>query len=283
MRVDGERIKATRKAMRLTQEKVARGICTQTTISNIERKHTCDKMEILKELCMRLNLPVDECIQKEAKEIEMKLEHVAILCNQERYREAYELFVDSKTEIIIFDQVLKTKYFYYQGIVHLYGENAFQKALLFFKEGAKINEKNIYTSFCLKNIGKMYVQKLDSSEAYTYYQQALEVAEEQSLLYPREQCEVYYDCACFFSSIGAYSNALNACRLGLTINAHLETTYLLASLLYEQAKGLEKVGMCPIEEYHEAYYIARHLKDFELAKEIKLSMDSWSLSMNVNS
>ena len=55
MRVAGEKIKTARKKKKLSQAELAKGICTQATISNIENKNVCDSLDIFSSVCLRLD------------------------------------------------------------------------------------------------------------------------------------------------------------------------------------------------------------------------------------
>lgn len=55
VRVAGEKSKQRVKRKKLSQAELAKGICTQATISNIENKNVCDSLDIFSSVCLRLD------------------------------------------------------------------------------------------------------------------------------------------------------------------------------------------------------------------------------------
>nr|WP_025193664.1 helix-turn-helix transcriptional regulator [Enterococcus faecalis] len=278
MKVDGKKIKTTRRAMRLSQIEVSKGICTQETINKIEIKNKCDSISIFCQICTRLNLSVDECIDIEGtpKKMEGILNQVATLCNKGQYSKGYELLSNQGERPIIDENLMKTKYLYYQGLVHLYGKKRRQESLYYFYQGDEsTKEDTIYTALCLKEIGHFWNENLEPQKAFLYYEKAKKIAVALKLSYPFEQCEIYDSCARFFATIGNYEESLAICQSGLRINRLLSTTYHLAELLYEQAMSLEQLGKYSAEEYREAYYIARYLGKEDLVSKIEPKIEKW--------
>ncbi|MDO1604824.1 helix-turn-helix transcriptional regulator [Lactobacillus sp. YT155] len=56
----GEKIRKKRLNLNITQSELADGICTQFTISNLERKNLPPSTEILTQLCLKLNMDLNE-------------------------------------------------------------------------------------------------------------------------------------------------------------------------------------------------------------------------------
>ena len=100
MRVAGEKIKTARKKKKLSQAELAKGICTQATISNIENKNVCDSLDIFSSVCLRLDLQVEECIEGSSeKKLESLLNKVEELCFCFKHDEAYDLLKDYPDDI----------------------------------------------------------------------------------------------------------------------------------------------------------------------------------------
>lgn len=59
MRILGDKLKQIRKARGMSQAELAKGICTQATISLIEKKEQVPSTKILLEICKRLEITLD--------------------------------------------------------------------------------------------------------------------------------------------------------------------------------------------------------------------------------
>ena len=146
MRVAGEKIKTARKKKKLSQAELAKGICTQATISNIENKNVCDSLDIFSSVCLRLDLQVEECIEGSSeKKLESLLNKVEELCFYFKHDEAYDLLKDYPDDIESSNRILETKFFYYKGITSLLGKKNNSEALFYLHRGSEISRDiNIY-------------------------------------------------------------------------------------------------------------------------------------------
>ena len=167
MRVAGEKIKTARKKKKLSQAELAKGICTQATISNIENKNVCDSLDIFSSVCLRLDLQVEECIEGSSeKKLESLLNKVEELCFYFKHDEAYDLLKDYPDDIESSNRILETKFFYYKRITSLLGKKNNSEALFYLHRGSEISRDiNIYNILSMNAIGILYELEDDIEKA----------------------------------------------------------------------------------------------------------------------
>lgn len=277
MNVDGEMIKTARKQKRMTQRNLAKGICTQATISNIENKNTCDSLEIFSAVCLRLDLQVDDCMEiSEEKRIKNLLIKVEKLCLKAKHKEAYELLVDVGDDIEFSDSLISDKYIYYKGITTLLGKRDLVSAMFYLYQGTEYSKKyNIYNILCLNGLGVLYELEGQLEKAKKYYDKSLTKLEgsmdEDSL----KSCLIYYNTAKFYSDIKNYNKSIELCEKGIDICLKHFSDYLLDFLLYEKAFNEYKLGNREAQtDYYQVYYMTKFWKNSKLLEVIKKDLEN---------
>lgn len=279
MRVAGEKIKTARKKKKLSQAELAKGICTQATISNIENKNVCDSLDIFSSVCLRLDLQVEECIEGSSeKKLESLLNKVEELCFYFKHDEAYDLLKDYPDDIESSNRILETKFFYYKGITSLLGKKNNSEALFYLHRGSEISRDiNIYNILSMNAIGILYELEDDIEKAKVYYDKSLQLLSEFKLDYPLEQCRIYYNTAKFYSLIKDYAKSIELSDKGIEINRTHSSIYSL-DLLYEKAFNKQMLGLDAVEDYRIAYYFTRFFENKKLLTYIEKDMQEFNIS-----
>ncbi|NSS71585.1 helix-turn-helix domain-containing protein [Enterococcus faecalis] len=280
MRVAGEKIKTARKKKKLSQAELAKGICTQATISNIENKNVCDSLDIFSSVCLRLDLQVEECIEGSSeKKLESLLNKVEELCFYFKHDEAYDLLKDYPDDIESSNRILETKFFYYKGITILLGKKNNSEALFYLHRGSEISRDiNIYNILSMNAIGILYELEDDIEKAKVYYDKSLQLLSEFKLDYPLEQCRIYYNTAKFYSLIKDYAKSIELSDKGIEINRTHSSIYSLDCLLYEKAFNKQMLGLDAVEDYRIAYYFTRFFENKKLLTYIEKDMQEFNIS-----
>ncbi|EGO8595872.1 XRE family transcriptional regulator, partial [Enterococcus faecalis] len=117
MRVRGQKIRAVRIEKKLSQKDLANEICTQATISNIEKKGICDSLQIFSRICNRLELDMNSCIiEPTEKSIIETLQTAEKLCVQLNHKKAYKLLLDIPENTVFSSDLIFKKLLYFRGI-----------------------------------------------------------------------------------------------------------------------------------------------------------------------
>ena len=241
MRVAGEKIKTARKKKKLSQAELAKGICTQATISNIENKNVCDSLDIFSSVCLRLDLQVEECIEGSSeKKLESLLNKVEELCFYFKHDEAYDLLKDYPDDIESSNRILETKFFYYKGITSLLGKKNNSEALFYLHRGSEISRDiNIYNILSMNAIGILYELEDDIED---------------------------------------YAKSIELSDKGIEINRTHSSIYSLDCLLYEKAFNKQMLGLDAVEDYRIAYYFTRFFENKKLLTYIEKDMQEFNIS-----
>ena len=281
MKVAGEKIKIARKAKRLSQAELAKGICTQATISNIENKNVCDSLDIFSSVCLRLDLQVEECIENSSEhKLESMLNKVEALCNLVKSEEAYRVLNNFTDDISTSNYVLETKFFYYKGVTSLLGKKNSSEALFYLHRGSEIDrEINVYNILSVNTIGILYELENDLRKAKVYYDKSLEMLNSFSQEIPTQVCKIYYNSAKFYSLIKDYAKSFKLCVEGINLNKKHNTNYNLEMLLYEKAYNKHMLDKNAEEDYRVAYYFAKFFGNDHLVSVINENISKFNYSL----
>ena len=271
MDVLGKKVKEIRKSKKISQKELSEGICTQATISNIESKNRCDSLVIFSAICRRLDVNVEDCIEytKEQK-LDIFLDEIEEMCSRFEHQEAQKLLLSYEVENmedIEKNAILISKYNYYQGVTALIGAKDFQSALFYFHQNMSYKKNpNIYGILSINALGSLYELEGEMDRAKVYYKKSINLlkhysGETVSLVY-----KIYFNTARFYSELKEYRISIDQCQKAILLNEENGTFHYLDFLYYELGFNKYMAGEAAMMEYKTAYYLAKHLKNNELAK-----------------
>ena len=118
MRLRGDVLKQIRRKRGLSQTALAEGICTQATISLMEKQNRLPKMDILTAICERLNIQPDRIVENEVSGVNDTFNQIIDALTDQEYDLAKQLI--SKISIKSFNSDFdKQRYYYLLGIVQI--------------------------------------------------------------------------------------------------------------------------------------------------------------------
>ena len=281
------KVREIRKSKKISQKELSEGICTQATISNIESKNRCDSLVIFSAICRRLDVSVEDCIEyTEEQKLDIFLDKIEDMCSRFEHKDAYQLMNSLRIDdmdVIAGNPELLSKYNYYQGITALVGAEDSQTALFYFHQniGYKKNP-GIYGILSINALGSLYEVEKEIERAKVYYKKSLNllkhyVGETVSIIY-----KIYYNSARFYSEIEDYQTSIDLCAQAIYLNEENGTFYHLEALYYELGFNKYMIGEPAMLEYKTAYYLAKHLKNNELAKVIIKDAKRYDLPFQVD-
>lgn len=244
----GEKIKKIRLEKGLTQAELAEGICTQASISNLEKNASVPSLLILLEIGNRLNIEFSELSEyavEQASPAVTVFKKVQNLRSQFKLKEAYSLVQELDVNDLKTNHE-KKQYYYYLGITSLLGYNKISDATYNFNLGLNL-ETETHLEFLdiliTNGIGLAYFMESEHEKALTYFEKSLILLDgflEQtdSSIENGEVLKVYFTSAKFYSEIGNYNKALNLCELSIALQKKLNMNYELDRLYYEKAFNL---------------------------------------------
>ncbi|MFS7403633.1 helix-turn-helix domain-containing protein [Carnobacterium maltaromaticum] len=281
----GDLIKAKRLENGLTQAELAARICTQASISNLEKNQRIPPLMTLLAIGNRLNLNFDElsdyAIEQENPTSDV-FNRVRTLRKQFKLKEAYDLIIEELPLDKLKTYHKKKQYYYYLGITGLLGYNKISEAHYNFNLAlSSESEPNLdfYDILTINGIGLAYYFESEEEKARTYFEKSLVqldqfMSQMVSLDESIEITKLYYATAKFYSEIKEYSKAVDLCSLGIQVQLDQHVNYELEMLYYEKAFNLAKLNKkSEAEEYY--YYAAA------LAKMINNTMVVETIKENI--
>ncbi|WP_430611292.1 helix-turn-helix domain-containing protein [Enterococcus sp. DIV0876] len=284
IKIDGKKIREVRKMKKISQIDLAEGICKQATISNLERKNYCSSINILSEICTRLDITLEEVIiNPETGKLKEVLAEVEKLCSIGKHKEAFDL-IDEQTPSIseLKKNQLFSKFFYYKGITNLLGKNEIERSVLDFQKIINYpGSEMIYRVLAINSIGIAFSMKGDNILANEYHRESIGMMKNLENP-PLRLSRVYYNSAKFFSSQKQYSEALDLVDKGIEINKRHKSMDILDFLLYERAYNKFKLSAGKdMEDYKIASVVATLNDNTHLLKVIQSDLERESKGISL--
>ncbi len=129
--VDGNKLRIRRQQMGLSQSMLATDICTQATVSLIEKKNKTPNLNTLVLLANRLLLPVDELVILTEGDVDRQLRLVEENLYHYNFEEAGHL-IRQLTPEMLREGNSQQRYNYLYGVITLFGDHQAEEARFYF-------------------------------------------------------------------------------------------------------------------------------------------------------
>ncbi len=227
----GNKIRYVRKQKKISQIKLADGICTQATISRIEGQNIPPSLTVLIQICKRLDITLDELFTEFsqgdnnlefAKQIKPQfLENVDTLYIKKKYSALKSLLKEHSLTQINGDQN-KAHYMFIVGDLSLELEQNKDNALFYFHsiiEILKEQRQTIFGILAYIDIGKIYSQQNEVKKAKFYLEIALSLIKE--IVIDNDTSYFWYikaitELSTLFSNIKEYKTSNQLISIGIS-------------------------------------------------------------------
>lgn len=237
MRILGDKLKQIRKARGMSQAELAKGICTQATISLIEKKEQVPSTKILLEICKRLEITLDSVIVQEDDQLHVLLSRVQALLFTNEFKKARDLIQQIYTDQLVKADDYK-RYYYFQGQIKLLLENKPDDALFFFNRAFNqyvVSQMDVYGILCIIGISKSYLMKGALERVRSYAEQAVEMLENSDPLAMADfqvELQIYNHLAGILFELKDYEGAIKYAQLAIDEAIDKQSLYLLDALYF---------------------------------------------------
>ncbi|AVK60790.1 XRE family transcriptional regulator [Lactobacillus sp. CBA3605] len=264
MRILGEKVRQFRKRKGMSQKELAEGICTQATISLIEKKSKIPSMKIMMKICNRLGIRLSEVIIENDDQLYRTFKKINLLIRQDNLEAANTTFTKIRPKQLrsITD---KKQYYYYEGYLQLMlGDNADEAIFNF---GMLLNQfvKSSHDMFAILatlGTGLAYERKQSYDKAEIFVKQAVATLDNMDAEalpigdddYLQNEILIYASAAQLYAKINFPEAALELIDLALKKAQESQSLYLL-DRLYAQ-KAANEVVLNDIQAAHDHYYVA---------------------------
>ncbi|KIS04222.1 helix-turn-helix domain-containing protein [Paucilactobacillus wasatchensis] len=283
MKLRGDQLKMLRKNKGLSQKQLAAGICTQATVSLIEKKGNVPSMQILTQLCARLGVSIDTILIDENQVLTDVFETINQLILQKKYDAATNQLnnIGIKQLRQTYD---KQRYYYFLGMLQLNQNENYDEALFNFelvlKQFTQAGDQ-IYQIMATIAAGNTWFYKHNQVNAEKLATQAtvlLEQIDPKTDYY--KLIASYVSLAQLHQHIDQMGNALQLNNVALNLCRQYETLFLIDEVYLQLGDCNLKMGN--VDETQKNWQIAASLsivnQHAELQQKISLRLHGEGLN-----
>ena len=264
MKLRGDVLKQIRRKRGLSQTALAEGICTQATISLMEKQNRLPKMDILTAICERLNISSDRIVENEVSGVNDTFNKVIDLLTAHEYDKAEKMLDAIKVKQLDSD-FDKQRYYYLLGMVQVENDQIddaifnFELVLTQFAT----TSANIYLAMTTAGMALAYLKRNDRERAIRLTNRSVKLIDNKKLIGSLHQWVSINDqIASLYLELGDPDSAIEMVYRGIKMcRAHdslflLDELYLCLGRCYI-AKGEQKDAKQALE-IAKSLSIARH-------------------------
>lgn len=229
MKLRGDIFKQIRRKRGLSQTALAEGICTQATISLMEKQNRIPKMNILTALCSRLDITTDEIIENDDVSMTAIFDQIGRLLAERQFEATQDAMQKIKVKNLQ-NEFDKQRYYYLLGMLQVQ-EQQFDEAIFNFElvlTQFSTTSANIYLAMTTIGMAMAYEKIGSQSRALRLVERAMRLIDEKKLTGGQMQWIVVYEyIAGLYLTLGQPRAALNAAQRGIDICRQMRSMFLL--------------------------------------------------------
>ena len=271
MRLRGDVLKQIRRKRGLSQTALAEGICTQATISLMEKQNRLPKMDILTAICERLNIQPDRIVENEVSGVNDTFNQIIDALTDQEYDLAKQLIskISIKSLNSYFD---KQRYYYLLGMVQI-SQDQIDDAIFNFElvlTQFATTSANIYLAMTTAGMALAYLKRDDHERAVRLTDRAVKLIDNKKLIGSLHQwASINCKIAELYWRLGEPEKALASAQRGIQLCRDRDSLFILDQLyLYV---GRAYIAMGEKEKAKQALEVAKSLS---IARNGKLNEES---------
>ena len=271
MRLRGDVLKQIRRKRGLSQTALAEGICTQATISLMEKQNRLPKMDILTAICERLNIQPDRIVENEVSGVNDTFNQIIDALTDQEYDLAKQLIskISIKSLNSDFD---KQRYYYLLGMVQI-SQDQIDDAIFNFElvlTQFATTSANIYLAMTTAGMALAYLKRDDHERAVRLTDRAVKLIDNKKLIGSLHQwASINCQIAELYWRLGEPKKALASAQRGIQLCRDRDSLFILDQLyLYV---GRAYIAMGEKEKAKQALEVAKSLS---IARHGKLNEES---------
>ena|GEM_PF-444260 len=276
LQILGDKMRYYRRLKGFSQAELAQGICTQATISLIEKRNKVPSMNILIRLITRLGVQLEDVVVEHHDSLQQDLNQIDEVIQQGDYEQAQALLSKVKPNRLVQADDQK-RYYYNQGMVELFLNHAPDEAIYYF--GRTLNpfvnsEEDLFGILATLGLGLAYAEKQAYTRAKVYIDQALKMLNHIPLAetkYLTVELNIYWNISRIYLQLGNYAAVTDFAQKGIDIAVSHQSLFLLDELYAIYARALAHLDTNAANEH------------FKIAIALATVRDSLQLSENLMS
>ena len=259
MRLRGDVLKQILRKRGLSQTTLAEGICTQATISLMEKQNRLPKMDILTAICERLNIQPDQIVENEVSSVNDTFNQIIDVLTDQEYDLAKQLIskISIKSLNSDFD---KQRYYYLLGMVQI-SQDQIDDAIFNFElvlTQFATTSANIYLAMTTAGMALAYLKRDDHERAVRLTDRAVKLIDNKKLIGGLHQwASINCQIAELYWRLGEPEKALASAQRGIQLCRDRDSLFILDQLyLYV---GRAYIAMGEKEKAKQALEVAKSL------------------------
>ena len=232
MKLRGDVLKQIRRKRGLSQTALAEGICTQATISLMEKQNRLPKMDILTAICERLNISSDRIVENEVSGVNDTFNQVIDLLTAHEYDQAEQLLGSVKVKQLDSD-FDKQRYYYLLGMVQV-ENNQIDDAIFNFElvlTQFATTSANIYLAMTTAGMAMAYLKRNDRERAIRLTNRSVKLIDNKKLIGSLHQWTSINDqIANLYLELGDPDSAIEMVNRGIKMCREHDSLFLLDEL-----------------------------------------------------
>lgn len=259
MKLRGDVLKKIRRKRGLSQTALAEGICTQATISLMEKQNRLPKMNILTAICERLNIPTERIVENSGSGINDQFNAIV----NELIAGKYETAAETLNKIPVkklesdFD---KQRYYYLLGMVQV-KSNKIDEAIFNFElvlTQFATTSANIYLAMTTAGMALAYYKRDDPERAARLTDRAVRLIDNKKLIGSLHQWAlIYCQLGELYSNLGSYKDSKDIVERGIELCRGHDSLFILDELYL--IRGKDELALGEDKQAKETLEIARSI------------------------
>ena len=259
MKLRGDVLKKIRRKRGLSQTALAEGICTQATISLMEKKNRLPKMNILTAICERLNIPTERIVENSGSGINDQFNTIV----NDLVAGKFEIATEALNKIPVkklesdFD---KQRYYYLLGMVQV-NSNKIDEAIFSFElvlTQFATTSANIYLAMTTAGMALAYCKRNDPERAARLTDRAVRLIDNKKLIGSLHQwASIYCQLGELYSNLGNYKDSKDIVERGIELCREHDSLFILDELYL--IRGKEELALGDDQQAKETLEIARSI------------------------
>ena len=275
MKLRGDVLKKIRRKRGLSQTALAEGICTQATISLMEKQNRLPKMNILTAICERLNIPTERIVENSGSGINDQFNAIV----NELIAGKYETAAEALNKIPVkklesdFD---KQRYYYLLGMVQV-KSNKIDEAIFNFElvlTQFATTSANIYLAMTTAGMALAYYKRDDPERAARLTDRAVRLIDNKKLIGSLHQWAlIYCQLGELYSNLGSYKDSKDIVERGIELCREHDSLFILDELYLirgkdELALGEDKQAKETLEIH--AQYMGKNIIESDIIRALSM-------------
>ncbi|WP_251547253.1 helix-turn-helix domain-containing protein [Limosilactobacillus caecicola] len=272
MKLKGEKLRNIRRKRGLSQTALSVGICTQATISLMEKQDRIPKMNILTAICARLDINVSDIVEDDDNSMTNTFDQIENAIVHEEFDTAKQMLAKIRVKNLE-NEFDKQRYYYLVGMYQVKTDQV-DEAIFNFElilTQFSTMSANIYWALTTVGMAMAYEKLRNRARALKFVQRAVDLIDEKQMTGGQRQWQVIYrNIAELYINLKQWKDAIEMAKRGIKICRENESFFLLDNYYYliSQAQIVGGQRQAASESLQIARDVAIAADDRELTEKI---------------